>query len=803
MKTKRMRTPRSPEQRRRTRFVRQRAGWLFVATVLFASTAFSAPSSAQEQSKEDPQVDAAGLAVASANASANQVVANATGGVLSDGSDGIAAYLGENFEMQLDYKATGWVFPDSNKPVSGTSFDVVLQVGPDIYSSRLASLLPVPNTLVQVGANVVEAQVYAELGSNNVYDPGSDHLVRLVATSVPGNSHVDFDITVTRGGGTTTPASAAHSIRIAMDTDRATPAGNVSGDAGKAYGVDEFGARVVSTPVPSDLEKIGVVRYEGSIYEDSMWIGETPGFEFSAWSSGNYGSTWAEARLVAGPTARFNTALHDNGLVAMWDLCFASCPAGSNLNQVLAQVGFERPAPPPQVGVVLAQPCVAFDSSAGGSPFATGELRTADLTGNLSAQGGDAAGCVPPNCAVSVLFSVQAIDPQAAGNLRLSAAGELALGGVVNYAANNLNNANTVTVDVSPGNHQVDIYANGATPGAVSTDVRLLVVGYYVDPASSACAGGTLLEYYPLPPCAVADTRVNASPLPSGSPFQGPVVITAAGNNFGVDVVDPIAPAQLSGFTNPSCGIPSGADVAVVNVVAIGAPSQGGLNVGGGELLSGKPPHVIVPFENTSPRPLTNAAVMYAPIDSNGEISVMPTGLIQDRVHFRVVVLGYLDDASLSGGLKWVSSVAPCAAFDTRFGVGQYGGPRSATGSGTFSTRYAITGNFSPNQGGVTQSTGLPNTTCGVPPVAEAVQLNLVAINAQGPGNMRVNGSTSYAGGVLNFDQITPQMHNSNAVTVPLGAGTGELFVQPNCGTACNFAGLVDVRGVVMGYFVP
>ena len=158
---------------------------------------------------------------------------------------------------------------------------------------------------------------------------------------------------------------------------------------------------------------------------------------------------------------------------------------------------------------VLASPCAVYDSTTATASGLAGPVtgaetpRTIKVTGTLTGQGGDAS-CVPSG-ASSVVFTISAINPQSGGNLRLSAEGVVPNGGVVNYVANGLNNANTVTVPVNDVG-EVDIKSNVGT-----TDVRLVAIGFY-----SATPG---LTYFPVTPCAASDSRSNQG---AGTGFVGP-----------------------------------------------------------------------------------------------------------------------------------------------------------------------------------------------------------------------------------------------------------------------------------------
>ena len=125
---------------------------------------------------------------------------------------------------------------------------------------------------------------------------------------------------------------------------------------------------------------------------------------------------------------------------------------------------------------------------------------------------------------------------------------------------------------------------------------------------------------------------------------------------------------------------------------------------------------------------------------------------------------------------------APCAVFDSRSGTGAWDGPFDGGESRTA----AVTGSVPASQGAA---------DCEAPPEdAVAVSLNLVALSATGSGNLQLSAAgVAPEGGVVNF---TPGINNSNAVPVEVDA-SGQVDVRNNSGSS------VDVRGVVLGYYVP
>ncbi len=442
--------------------------------------------------------------------------------------------------------------------------------------------------------------------------------------------------------------------------------------------------------------------------------------------------------------------------------------------------------------VVLSTPCVVYDTDAAGeSAFVGGETREVQVTGALSGQGG-ASSCVPAG-ASSVVFTISSIDPLTEGNLLLTPANVPATGsaGVVNYGAvNGLNNANTVTVPVSALG-AVDLGANAGPLGAVqTTDVRLVAVGFYspdVDPD---------LKFFPLNPCAVADTRTNQS---ASDVFDGP-------NNDGlwpmgsafpdIDVVGVFPAGQGGG--NTDCGVPASADAVMVNVVAVNMEGGSGhLSVGTG----GTDPinEAATPFAVLSPK-MNNGATTIVRLDASETVAIDVDGDVGASTMIRVEILGYYDNDV--AGLDFVD-VTPCAVFDTRTNqgaTGTFAGERQHGAANT--TTYQISGGSVPvGQGGIVDAGG-GTGTCGVPDDAEAVLINLEAVNALIEGNFWVSaaGETT-TGGVLNFNNVTPKMNNANAVVVPLSTA-GQLDLEINAG---NFTpvgtDVAHARGIILGFY--
>src|SRR5688500_8596083 len=140
-------------------------------------------------------------------------------------------------------------------------------------------------------------------------------------------------------------------------------------------------------------------------------------------------------------------------------------------------------------------------------------------------------------------------------------------------------------------------------------------------------------------------------------------------------------------------------------------------------------------------------------------------------------------------------SVNPCVIFDTRPAFST-AGPFSADQTRT----YFIAGSTAdfPAQGGTAGGCGVPAWSGGQP-VARAVFMNYVAIDAQGAGQIKAWASDKTEpeqGALVNYQALTPAMNNSNGVITELrlDAPGADITVR------ARSAG-VHIRGVILGYF--
>lgn len=422
-------------------------------------------------------------------------------------------------------------------------------------------------------------------------------------------------------------------------------------------------------------------------------------------------------------------------------------------------VDFDRPGE----FEILAMPCVVLDTAginaSGPIPANTGQ--TVTVAGSMpSSQGTNGVACIPAGAA-SAVINIAAVNPSGVGNLRLSEAGVAPFGGVVNYAANGLDNVNTVTVPLS-ANGQVDVFANQG-----STDVVMAVVAYQMPPGQAVT--GDALRYVAVTPCALFDSRTALAGFAGPFSSIGLVQLNLSGptpSTFGAGSVD--------------CGIPSDAEGILMNVVAVNPTGSGFIDVG--DFVENPANARTLHYQGFTPN-MNNAVTTVAPL-INGVLSQV--SVVGGSAHLRLVALGYyVGDAGQS-----FTPVNPCAAFDTRSNQGGQG-PRL----GGSTTTFQIGGsNIPAAQGG--GSAG----DCGIPEWAESVLINLVAVSPSTIGNLRVSAADIQAsGGVLNFANLSPAMNNSNAVVVPLSElGAVDVFVNSPQSVGLP---VTEVRGVILGYY--
>jgi hypothetical protein len=169
-----------------------------------------------------------------------------------------------------------------------------------------------------------------------------------------------------------------------------------------------------------------------------------------------------------------------------------------------------------------------------------------------------------------------------------------------------------------------------------STHIIIDINGYFVPVGASTAS----LQFFPLTPCRVADTRLSTGSL-SGPFLKG----GAAGRSFPV-------------LTSP-CGIPAAAKGYSLNFTAVPHGSLGYITV----WPAGQSQPVVSTLNATTGTITANAALV--PAGASGAVSVFAS----DDTDLIIDVNGYFA-APASGGLN-LFNVTPCRVLDTRNGGGQ------------------------------------------------------------------------------------------------------------------------------------
>ena len=238
--------------------------------------------------------------------------------------------------------------------------------------------------------------------------------------------------------------------------------------------------------------------------------------------------------------------------------------------------------------------------------------------------------CGIPSTAVAYSLNVTVVPIASLGYLTIWPAGES------QPVVSTLNSDGRVKANaaITPAgaNGGVSVFASDATQFILDID------GYFV-PAGTSASG---LEFYPLTPCRVADTR-NAT-----GALGGPSLTGAVARAF---------PVQSS-----ACDIPATAKAYSLNITAVPHGSLGYLTT----WPTGQAQPVVSTLNATTGAVTANAAIV--PAGSGGDISV----LVSDASDVILDVNGYFAPPA-AGGLS-LYTVAPCRALDTRNGAGAFDG---------------------------------------------------------------------------------------------------------------------------------
>jgi hypothetical protein len=276
-----------------------------------------------------------------------------------------------------------------------------------------------------------------------------------------------------------------------------------------------------------------------------------------------------------------------------------------------------------------------------------------------------------------------------------------------------------------------------ATTSGANASGSLFPTSVTVSGGPSQGPGATGLQFIPVTPCRVADTR-NAA-----GPFGGPELAAGASREFDIP--------------QSGCSIPSSAVAYSLNLTAVPTGALGYLTM----WPSGQTQPTVSTL-NSDGRVKANAAI--TPAGTNGGVSVFVT----NPSHVILDINGYFVPAGTASALAFYP-VTPCRVADTRNAPGPFGGPSLAAAS--------------------SRDFSLQSSSCALPSDAKAYSLNVTAVPKGGLGYLTMWPSGEAQPLVSTLNSPTGAV-TANAAIVPAGSN-GDVSVYVSNASDV----IVDVNG--------
>jgi hypothetical protein len=433
--------------------------------------------------------------------------------------------------------------------------------------------------------------------------------------------------------------------------------------------------------------------YNGGSANGANGIGGSPKY----YNTGANGADYADYALSS-PCAP-NEAIQDayacpgadGGLTILND-------GGSEIN-ILTAIGYEVPSSS-ALQFVSVTPCRIADTrnptgAFGGPELASGSTRTFYIPQSA---------CNIPASAVAYSLNATVVPNGSLNYLTLWPAGQ------AQPYVSTLNSDGRVKANaaITPAgtNGGISVYVTNATQFILDID------GYFVREGTSDSG----LDFFPLTPCRIADTRNPAGPL------GGPSLAGGVGRTFPI----------LSG----SCNIPSTAQAYSLNITAVPRGSLNYLTT----WPSGQTQPLVSTLNSSTGAVTANAAIV--PAGPGGNISIF----VSDSSDVILDVNGYFAPPASAGLSLYV--VSPCRVLDTRSGTGAFNGTLAVQVEGSSCAPPAIA------QAYVTNATVVPPGF-----------LNYLTLWPGGGAQPYVSTLNSYDGAI-----------NSNMAIVPTTNGTIDAY---------------------------
>jgi hypothetical protein len=436
---------------------------------------------------------------------------------------------------------------------------------------------------------------------------------------------------------------------------------------------------------------------------------------------------------VPGPTAAHTLRITDVQINA------ATIPSPG---QVLATVSAVTSSPP--LTVVQPQEIVAT---------AGVELQSFVMSGSAAP-----ANCVTPPTATTFLLS----DPQALVWFQVTGAAAGDAISVAWQAPSGIIYRTSTSTSIGQGSQCFwDSMSFAASPAPMpgAWNVNVYWNNSLLFSAPFSVSMGAELQYFPVTPCRVVDTRWAAGPL------GGPTMAGHSTRDFSI----PSSP----------CNIPSTAAAYALNVTVAPRGPLGYLTI----WPAGQPQPTVSTLNSPDMLVKANAAIVVA--GAAGGVSVFVT----DATDVVIDINGYFALPGGSAGLTFYP-VTPCRVIDTRSGTGPLAGPTLAQGQ--------------------TRTIPVQASACGVPVNAGAYSVNATVVPAASLGYITVWPTGAPMPVVSTLNAPTGAV-TANAAIVPAGTGgainayatnTTDLIIDingyfaPAGNGGLSFYGLVPCRAV-------